>query len=131
VLCRICHIADVTDGEEICPNCGENPRGQVKARMTIDQKRRLEELTAEGDIAGLRDYARTFANNPAVSKEANRLADAVYEQQNPFTYSCSACNFSTRERKKIIEHLTDEHTFLRANAEGEADTCESKQTSKS
>jgi hypothetical protein len=96
--------------------------------MTIDQKHDLEELKVASDIAGLRDYARRFANNPVVSGEANRLADALENQQNPFTYSCPACsNFSTRDRKKFIGHLTDEHTFLRANAEGEADTFEQSQ----
>jgi hypothetical protein len=56
--CQNCYNADVPEGETICPNCQGDPKGPVKARMTIDQKHDLEELKVASDIAGLRDYAR-------------------------------------------------------------------------
>ena len=122
MLCQSCRNAEVSEDETICPNCEKDPRGPVKAKITADHVRCLNELDEAGDIAGLRDFAFEHANNPIVSKEANRRADALYEKQNPFTYPCPACDHSTRERRAFIRHLTDQHAFLPARAEDEAAT---------
>lgn len=69
---RTCFNADVPDDAAICSNCGQDPRGTISGRMTTDHHRRLDELEENDDVAGLRDYARNFATNRAVSVEATR-----------------------------------------------------------
>jgi hypothetical protein len=128
MLCQSCRNADVSEDEGTCPSCGLDPRGPVKARMTVDHKSRIDDLDAAEDLAGLREMAGRFlTSNPAVSMEAKRRADALYEKQNPFTYSCPACKppFSTRERKRYTAHLVDEHAYDPTIAEREASKCES------
>jgi ferredoxin-like protein FixX len=51
---------------------------------------RIEELESKGDWQGLRDYAK---------------ADALYAKENPCTYSCPACIFSSREKRIFTTQL--------------------------
>lgn len=90
---------------------------------------RIEELERKSDWQGLRDYAK-LTNNKVAAELANAKADALYAKENPYTYSCPACTFSSRERRIFAMHLEDEHGFRGNRAQSEADRQEKEQTGK-
>jgi uncharacterized C2H2 Zn-finger protein len=98
-------------------------------RMQPEQAMKIAELEGMGDWRGLRDYA-SLTNNKVAAETANAKADRLYEQENPYSYLCPACSFSTRERPMFISHLGDAHKYERDRAEREAQRQETEQTGK-
>ena len=103
-------------------DCPRSPLPYIQREHAM----RIEELESKGDWQGLRDYAK-LTNIKAAAELANAKADALYANQNPCTYSCPACVFTSKEQRIFTMHLEDEHGFRGNRPQSEAERQEKEQ----
>src|SRR5438045_8936235 len=94
----------------------------LKYLIRPEKQREIDDLVRRGDYLALRDFAAEYdTRNLAVAAEARRCANELYEKQNPITYVCPGCEFTSREQQRFIAHLESKHEFQDDKARFEAD----------